>query len=83
MHAGDIVGDPQTYAIIGAAMEVHRTLKHGFLEAVYLDAMKLECAARGIPYTADVKLQVEYKGARDRRWRCSIAAEGLYSHASR
>ncbi len=27
--------DQQTYNIIGAAMEVHKQLKHGFLEAVY------------------------------------------------
>ena len=57
-------GDPQTYAIIGAAMEVHRTLGHGFLEGVYWEAMQRECVARGIPFRADVRLHSEYKGQR-------------------
>ena len=33
------VGDPETYAIIGAAMEVHREFGCGFLEAPYHAAM--------------------------------------------
>jgi GxxExxY protein len=38
--------DPQTYAIIGACMEIHRQLGHGFLEAVYQEATVIEFSAR-------------------------------------
>ncbi|MEM9419117.1 MAG: GxxExxY protein [Planctomycetota bacterium] len=54
--------DEQTYAIIGAAMEVHRHLSSGFLEAVYHDALSIEFETREIPFVREPDLPVMYKG---------------------
>jgi GxxExxY protein len=54
--------DPQTYAIIGACINVHKELGHGFLEAVYQAALERELRDQGIPFAREVKLQVCYKG---------------------
>jgi GxxExxY protein len=53
--------DPLTYAIIGAAMEVHRELGCGFLEAVYQEAIAVELTAREVPFRKEVMLPVYYK----------------------
>ena len=54
--------DPLTYAIIGAAMTVHRTLGHGFLEPVYQEALEHEFVACQIPYLREFPLPIRYRG---------------------
>ena len=66
--------DPQTHAIIGAALEVHRTLGAGFLETVYQEALAIELADRGIAFERERELPVEYKG---RRLACAYRADFL------
>jgi GxxExxY protein len=54
--------DPRTFAIIGAAYEVHRVLGAGFLELFYKDALAIEFALRDIPFRKEVPCGIEYKG---------------------
>jgi len=43
----ELILKDEVYAIIGAAIEVHRELGHGFLEPVYQEAMEMELKDRG------------------------------------
>ena len=66
--------DPDTYAIIGAAMAVHRALGPGFSEPAYQEALGYELADQGIPFLAQVRLPIRFK---DRILRTHFRADYL------
>jgi GxxExxY protein len=51
----------EVFAIVGAAIEAHRELGNGFLEAVYQEALEIELANREIPFEARKELGISYK----------------------
>ena len=54
--------DPQTFAVIGAAFDVHRVLGPGFLQQVYQDAIAQEFGARQVPFEREVAIHIRFKG---------------------
>ena len=69
--------DPKTFAIIGAAMELHQIMGCGFLEAVYQEALSLEFELRHIPFQREIGLPIIYKGKRlDTSYRADFLCYG-------
>ena len=61
MEPGDEL-DRLAHTVIGAAIEVHRHLGPGFLEAVYEEALCVELSSRQIPFVRQAPVAVRYKG---------------------
>jgi GxxExxY protein len=52
----------EVFAIVGAAIDVHKELGPGFLEGVYQEAFEIELTARKISFVSQRPLQILYKG---------------------
>lgn len=48
--------------VIGAAIEVHRTIGPGYTEGVYEEALAIELEIRRIPFRRQYGFQINYKG---------------------
>ncbi len=59
IHVNEITG-----AVIGAGIEVHRSLGPGLLESVYHECLARELVLRKIPFRKEWPLPLEYKGTR-------------------
>jgi GxxExxY protein len=57
----ELIFKDEVYAIMGAAMDVHRELGSGFLESVYQEALELELSRREIPFEAQKAIKIVYK----------------------
>jgi len=51
-----------TFDIIGCAMEVHRHLGNGFQEVIYQRALAIEMSSKGINYSREFEMKIDYKG---------------------
>ena len=60
----ELILKDEVYAIVGAAMEVHREEGFGFAEPVYQECMEMEFADCGILANPLVEMPIFYKGRR-------------------
>jgi len=70
--------DKLSKEIIGAAIEVHRSLGPGLLESAYEECLCYELAIRGFTFERQKPLPVSYKGVKlDCGYRLDIVVGGL------
>ena len=59
--SGKLQDEDLSQEILGAAIEVHRSLGPGFLESLYEEALCIELDNLGIPYERQKTLEIRYR----------------------
>ena len=57
-----IIYKEESYKVVGAAFKVYNALGHGFLEAVYQEALEIEFQRQNIPFAREKELKIQYDG---------------------
>ena len=64
---GEFILSDETFAIVGAAMEVYYKVGIGFLEPIYQECLEIELTKRKIPFESQKKLSFYYKDIKLRK----------------
>lgn len=68
-----------TYNVIGAAIEVHKSIGTGLLESVYHKCLKQELRERNINFQSELIVPIHYKGLDlDAELRCDLLLKTYY-----
>ena len=59
---GDLIYSEESYRIMAACFEAYKEKGCGFLEAVFQECLEIELSDQGIPFEAQSKLRLSYKG---------------------
>jgi GxxExxY protein len=74
--SSDVIDDPYSKRVIGAAIAVHKALGPGFLEGVYGKALRCELTALGLDWASEVEVPVLYRGVVVGRHRLDLVVGG-------
>jgi GxxExxY protein len=58
----ELVYKELTESIIGAAIEVHKSLGPGYLESIYEEAFAVELSYQGIPFEKQKTFEIRHRG---------------------
>lgn len=67
--------DKLTQAIIGCCFEVHNQLGPGFLEKIYVNALKIKLRQKGLRFEAEKEFIVEFESIIIGKFRCDLLVE--------
>ena len=57
----DLLYRDEAYRLIGACLAVHKDKGHGFVEAIYQDALEIELELSGIPFERQRNFSIYYR----------------------
>src|SRR3954471_14702427 len=76
-HALTLAGEELIRKTIGCAIDIHREVGPGYLEAVYHRAMCIALSARDLRFSPEHQVEVVYRGHRVRFQRLDLVIEGM------